>query len=309
MDFALWKGAKPGEPQWPSPWGPGRPGWHIECSVMSSNYLGQTFDIHGGGQDLLFPHHENERAQSMAANEREFARYWVHNGFVTLESEKMSKSLGNFLTIRDALKSYHPEVLRLFLLTKQYRSPLDFLETDVLDVQVGLTRIYRTLQRLERLLGEYQADKDLPSSGILSGDEKDTFLEQFINFMDDDLNTPGAIGLIFEKIKEMNKLMDLYDGDKKDKLSVSRLENDRHHLFLATRVLGLLNEHPEDFFRKQSSSAEDISVDEIEKLIEERSKARSQKDWKEADAIRDRLQLMGIVLEDGPQGTTWRFGV
>jgi len=309
MDFALWKGAKPGEPQWSSPWGPGRPGWHIECSVMSSQYLGQSFDIHGGGQDLLFPHHENERAQSMAANKCEFARYWVHNGFVTLESEKMSKSLGNFLTIRDALKSYHPEVLRLFLLTKHYRSPLDFSEKDVLDVQTGLTRIYRTLQRLERLLGEYQTDEDLTSSGFLSGEEKEPFLEQFIKFMDDDLNTPGAIGLIFEKIKEMNKIIDLDDGGKKDKRRVNQLENDRHHLFMVTRVLGLLNEHPEDFFRKQSSSAEDIKVDEIEKLIDERSKARSQKDWKEADAIRDRLQRMGVVLEDGPQGTTWRFDV
>jgi cysteinyl-tRNA synthetase len=276
---------------------------------MSSQYLGQSFDIHGGGQDLLFPHHENERAQSMAANECEFARYWVHNGFVTLESEKMSKSLGNFLTIRDALKSYHPEVLRLFLLTKHYRSPLDFSAKDVLDMQAGLGRIYRTLQRLEKLIGNHQTDKSLPNSGFLSGDEKEPFLKQFIRFMDDDLNTPGAIGLIFEKIKEMNKFMDLCDVDKKDERNLSQLENDRHHLFMITRVLGLLNENPDDFFRKQSSSAEDINVDEIERLIKERSRARSQKDWKEADVIRDRLQSMGIILEDGPQGTTWRFDV
>ena len=152
MDFVLWKCAKPGEPQWPSPWGPGRPGWHLECSVMSNRYLGPTFDIHGGGRDLLFPHHENERAQSMCANEGNFARYWVHNGFVTVESEKMSKSLGNFLTIRDALEIYHPEVLRLFLLSKQYRSPLDFSKKDVEGLQTGLVRIYRALQRLNDLL-------------------------------------------------------------------------------------------------------------------------------------------------------------
>jgi cysteinyl-tRNA synthetase len=154
MDFALWKRAKPGEPNWPSPWGPGRPGWHIECSVMSSFFLGPTFDIHGGGEDLLFPHHENERAQSVAATGGEFARYWVHNGFVTVESEKMSKSLGNFLTIRDALALYHPEVLRLFLLSKHYRSPLDFAKSAVLDLQAGLVRIYRTLQRVRNIVGK-----------------------------------------------------------------------------------------------------------------------------------------------------------
>ena len=172
MDFVLWKGAKPDEPWWPSPWGPGRPGWHMECSVMSSFFLGPTFDIHGGGKDLLFPHHENERAQSVAANGGEFARYWVHNGFVTLESEKMSKSVGNFLTIRDALKQYHPEVLRIFLLSKQYRSPIDFSKDAVLDMQSGLVRIYRTLQRLDGLLGEYEDSEALPLSAGLSAGPK-----------------------------------------------------------------------------------------------------------------------------------------
>jgi cysteinyl-tRNA synthetase len=308
MDFVLWKGAKPGEPQWQSPWGPGRPGWHIECSAMSSLYLGSTFDIHGGGQDLLFPHHENERAQSMAAHDKEFARYWIHNGFVTVESEKMSKSLGNFLTIRDALKRYHPEVLRLFLLTKHYRSPLDFSEKDVLDVQSGLARIYRTLQRLETVGGEYQRDMYTPGQGFLSGEQKDTFLEQYVHFMDDDLNTVGAIGLIFEKVKEMNRVLDLH-GDRLDDVSLNQLKNDRHNLFIATRVLGLLEENPEDFFRKLSKSSESTDVGEVERMIQERSRARAEKDWAQADALRDRLQEMGIVLEDGAQGTTWRFDV
>mgnify|MGYP001239062919 CR=1 FL=1 len=203
MDFVLWKGAKPGEPQWPSPWGPGRPGWHIECSVMSSHYLGTTFDIHGGGRDLLFPHHENERAQSMAAHGGGFARYWVHNGFVTVESEKMSKSLGNFLTIRDALKTYHPEVLRLFLLSKHYRSPLDFARDNVLELQSGLVRIYRTLQRLDEVLGEPFAREEHRGEDSLAGESADPFLGEFVRAMDDDLNTAGAIGLLFDKVKDI----------------------------------------------------------------------------------------------------------
>ncbi|UCF56410.1 MAG: cysteine--tRNA ligase [Deltaproteobacteria bacterium] len=308
MDFVLWKEAKPGEPQWPSPWGPGRPGWHIECSVMSNYYLGPTFDIHGGGEDLVFPHHENERAQSMAANDAQFARYWIHNGFVTVESEKMSKSLGNFLTIRDALESYHPEVLRLFLQSKHYRSPLDFSKKAVLALQTGLVRIYRTLQRLEGVIGEYQGEKDAPSSGFLPGKQRDTFLEEFVNVMDDDLNTAGAIAVVFEKIKEMNTLMDLH-ADKPDDGILSRLENDRHLLFSAAQVLGLLDGSPEVFFSKLSRYAETTDIHEVERMIEERAKARAEKDWVRADAIRKRLHGMGIVLEDGAQGTTWRFDV
>jgi cysteinyl-tRNA synthetase len=308
MDFVLWKAAKPGEPQWPSPWGPGRPGWHIECSVMSSHYLGPTFDIHGGGEDLVFPHHENERAQSLAATEGQFARYWIHNGFVTVESEKMSKSLGNFLTIRDALKSYHPEVLRLFLISKHYRSPLDFSQKAVLALQSGLVRLYRTLQRLEGVIGEYEGTKDAPGSGFLSEDQKDSFLQQFVGVMDDDLNTAGAIGLMFEKAKEMNKLLDL-QGDRADKKTRVQLETDRRHLFSVAKVLGVLAESSEDFFRKLASSPESIEMDEVEHLIEERARARDEKDWAKADAVRERLHNMGIILEDGPDGTTWRFKI
>ena len=308
MDFVLWKGAKPGEPQWPSPWGPGRPGWHMECSVMSNHFLGPTFDIHGGGEDLLFPHHENERAQSIAANEGKFARFWIHNGFVTLESEKMSKSLGNFLTIRDALETYHAEVLRFFLLSKHYRSPLDFSKSGVLDIQSGLVRIYRTLQRAGDLLGESHNGGDSAGVGTLTDPKGDPFLEQFIRHMDDDLNTAGAIGLVFDKVREMNRLMDGL-GPEPNRKDLDLLKSDLQSLFKAAHVLGILNEVPEAFFKALSRPVETLDVEGIEKMIEERSRARAEKRWKEADNIRDHLKGMGVILEDGPEGTSWRLDV
>ena len=303
MDFVLWKAAKPEEPQWSSPWGSGRPGWHMECSVMSNHFLGPTFDIHGGGRDLIFPHHENERAQSIAANGGEFARYWVHNGFVTVESEKMSKSLGNFLTIRDALDMYHPEVLRLFLLSKHYRSPLDFSKNVVHDFQSGLIRIYRTLQRLEENLGAYEAEAVDPC--FLKGEHKNDFLKQFVKTMDDDLNTAGAVGLVFEKVKQINRILDAQPS----KQAMAELREDRRHIFQATRTLGLLNRNPETFFKEISGSAAHLDAAEIESMIKERTKARADKDWARADAIRDQLKERGVILEDGPQGTDWRLEV
>ncbi|MCD6307192.1 MAG: cysteine--tRNA ligase [Deltaproteobacteria bacterium] len=300
MDFVLWKAAKPGEPRWDSPWGPGRPGWHLECSVMSNCYLGPTFDIHGGGRDLLFPHHENERAQSVCANGGEFARYWVHNGFVTVESEKMSKSLGNFLTIRDALKEYLPEVLRLFLLSKHYRGPLDFSKSDVQSLQAGLVRIYRTFQRMDELFGS--------SPGVSDADSGSPFLDRFVEMMDEDLNTGGAIGLIFEKVREMNRVMDAAEGGLDQETRVA-LEKDRQQILEAGRTLGLFRERPADFFARLADLSPRIDPHEIENLIEQRRVARSQKNWAAADAIRDRLKGMGIVLEDGPRGTTWRLDV
>ncbi len=308
MDFVLWKGAKPGEPQWPSPWGPGRPGWHLECSVMSNRYLGVSFDIHGGGEDLLFPHHENERAQSIAANGGSFAKYWVHNGFVTVESEKMSKSLGNFLTIRDALKTYHPEVLRLFLLSNHYKSPLDFSRRAISGLQSGLVRIYRTLKRLEDVLGPYQDETKRLPAAFLAGDRHDGFMNQFINVIDDDLNTAGAIGLIFEKVREINRVMDL-DNSPIDETTRSRLESDRKQLFLAGRVLGLLQKSPREFFKLLSGVEKRIDPADIEKMIEERSLARAEKDWAKSDEIRGRLKDIGVILEDGPKGTAWRLDV
>jgi cysteinyl-tRNA synthetase len=300
MDFVLWKAAKPGEPQWPSPWGPGRPGWHLECSVMSNRYLGPTFDIHGGGRDLLFPHHENERAQSLCANGGGFARYWVHNGFVTVESEKMSKSLGNFLTIRDALKECHPEVLRLFLLSKHYRGPLDFSRSDVSGLQAGLVRIYRTLQRLEELSGPRPVGSGMPSPALL--------MERFTELMDDDLNTGGALGLIFEKVREMNRVMDASDGTL-DETARRALESDRLQILEAGRALGLFHETPAHFFAQLADDSTHVDTAEIEALIEKRAVARTQKDWAASDAVRDRLREMGVVLEDGPKGTTWRLDV
>lgn len=308
MDFVLWKGAKEGEPWWPSPWGQGRPGWHMECSVMSTRFLGPTFDIHGGGEDLLFPHHENERAQSLAANEGEFAHYWVHNGFVTMESEKMSKSVGNFLTIRDALKTYHPEVLRLFLLSKHYRSPIDFSRKALLGFQSGLIRIYRTLQRMYQVMGEQEDDGATLKAGILAGDQEDPFVDQFVRAMDDDINTAGAIGLLFEKIKEINRSLDT-SHEAPDESLLNTLKNDRSSLLKAASVLGLLSESSTRFFERVASPSEGLDAHEIERMIEERSQARAAKDWARADSIRKGLTEMGIVLEDGPRGTTWRFDI
>jgi cysteinyl-tRNA synthetase len=309
MDFALWKGAKPGEPQWPSPWGPGRPGWHIECSVMSAQYLGKTFDIHGGGMDLLFPHHENERAQSLAAGDGQFARYWMHNGFLNIDAEKMSKSLGNFLTIRDALKVYHPEVLRLFLLSKQYRSPLDFTPMDVGELQSALVRIYRTLERLDSLIGPTRKQDRLSPAGSLAQEPSEPFLKEFIENMDDDLNTAGALGLVFEKVKELNRYLDGIKGQVAAEARAG-LQVDRRNLLLSGRIMGLLNQSPADFFKElAAASARDADAAEIEKLIAERKQARADKDWARADAIRKQLDSLGIVLEDGAKGTTWRYKV
>lgn len=303
MDFILWKPSKPGEPMWKSPWGNGRPGWHMECSVMSNHYLGATFDIHGGGKDLLFPHHENERAQSKAATGEEFARYWVHNGFLTVESEKMSKSLGNFILIKDALRDYHPEVLRFFLLSKQYRSPLDFAKKDVLDFQAGLIRIYRTLQRLEEVIGP-NGDDSSSIQGLIEGDQENDFLNRFVNLMDDDLNTAGAIGIIFDKIKDLNRIMDEAGDDPSDPVR-SQLKDERDALLKAATVLGILNSAPSVFISRIEKPS-DVDESEIEDLIKQRNDARAQKDWAKADAIRDKLQEMGIVLEDKAGETKWR---
>jgi cysteinyl-tRNA synthetase len=307
MDFVLWKEAKPGEPKWSSPWGEGRPGWHLECSVMSNHFLGPTFDIHGGGKDLLFPHHENERAQSICANGGQFARYWVHNGFVTVESEKMSKSLGNFLTIRDALAQYHPEVLRLFLLSKHYRSPIDFSESAVHALQKGLVRVYRALKKLEELLGPFKTDEDFKKNAF-SGDPQEPFLVEFVRVMDDDLNTAGAVGLLFEKVRGLNRIMEGLGGGL-DEAMRTRLLHERNQLYAAGAVLGLLRAEPDVFFAQISDAVWRLDPGEIQKMVDERSEARAKKDWARADVIRNSLKEQGIVIEDGPQGTTWRWDV
>jgi len=303
MDFVLWKGAKPGEPKWKSPWGDGRPGWHIECSAMSCKYLGANFDIHGGGRDLLFPHHENERAQAMAANGVDFANYWVHNGFLTVEGEKMSKSLGNFITIRDALNLYHPQELRLFLLSKHYRSPLDFSRSAMMETRSGLIRIYRTLQRVEEIIGPYNNTSITP---FLSHVGDNDFKNRFIHVMDDDLNTAAGLGLVFDKVRDINRFIDS-PAQKPD--IKSQLVKERADLLDCSKVLGLLEEEPTQFVQEIIKASPEVETEEIESMIKERDEARKAKDWARADAIREELSGKEIILEDGPKATIWRLRI
>lgn len=277
MDFVLWKAAKPGEPSWDSPWGKGRPGWHIECSAMSSHLLGQHFDIHGGGQDLQFPHHENEIAQSEAAHSHDgkpcqMVNYWMHNGFVRVDDEKMSKSLGNFFTIRTVLKQYDAEVVRFFILRAHYRSPLNYSDQHLDDAKSALTRLYNALRGVE-----------IVDSAI------DWLHPQAIRFkvaMDDDFNTPEALAVLFDLANEVNRTKDL------DSLNL---------LKELAGVLGLLQRHPDEFLQGNVSSELDVDG-----LIQSRLTAKKNKNFAAADAIRKQLAEAGIVLEDTPQGTTWR---
>jgi len=300
FDFVLWKAAKPGEPSWESPWGKGRPGWHIECSAMSMHFLGKVFDIHGGGKDLMFPHHENEIAQSEGAFGHGFANFWVHNGFVQINKEKMSKSLGNFLMIKDMVQQYHPEAIRLFLLSSHYRSPVDFSHEAMNESEAGLEKIYTTLDRLSQVLGrdEY-ADTQTPP-----GDLWDRFCEA----MDDDFNTAQALGFLFDALRKGNRLM-----DEAGSLGMGGTEETLHQLradtLRAGRVLGIGTENPSDFFsRAKAGEIRGGAIDEaaVEALIADRVQARKDKDWARADQIRDQLAEMNIVLEDRPGGTVWK---
>jgi len=312
-DFALWKKSKPGEPFWPSPWGEGRPGWHIECSAMSQKYLGETMDIHGGGRDLIFPHHENEIAQAEAASGKSFVRYWIHNGFVNINQEKMSKSLGNFFTIKDILKKYHPEVIRLFLLSHHYRSPVDFSAETMDDAKAGLERIYTTLAEVDVLLER----KDLPevSEEQLSSRDKELYEEikmliaQFEQAMDEDFNTALALGHVYNAVRVLNRF--LSDPEfKKTNFARSILALARKAFSKIGTVLGLFQVKPLEFLallKNQKLSNLDIPVDEIEKLIEERDQARREKNWGRADEIRAFLLKKNIILEDGRGKTTWKI--
>ncbi len=312
MDFALWKGSKPGEPWWHSPWGKGRPGWHIECSAMSMAFLGKTFDIHGGGRDLIFPHHENEIAQSEAANGCQFVRYWVHNGFVNINSEKMSKSLGNFFTIRTVLEKYDPETLRFFILSAHYRSPIDFSDQNLDDARAGLERIYSCLAALEEHLhaqpatGDLPGVESLPEAAMELRDKLEQAIPRFVEAMDDDFNTAQALGILFEIVRATNRV--LAEVKEHTPVVLSLLAHARH-LFVETGdVLGLFGSKPAQWLEgiKTARAGEmDITPEEIEQLIVERAEARKAKDFKRSDEIRDLLLGRGIQLLDSAQGTTW----
>jgi cysteinyl-tRNA synthetase len=288
-DFALWKAAKPGEPSWPSPWGPGRPGWHIECSTMSARLLGPAFDIHGGGQDLIFPHHENELAQSAALG-RPMARIWAHNGFVNINHEKMSKSLGNFFTIKDVLKLHHPEVLRYFLVSRHYRGPVEFSDDALVEAGRALERIYRTILAAGELVGD--------APGTPAGEASE--LERlFGEAMDDDLNTAQAMGHVFELVRLLNRQTGA--GEREAASGSLKI------LKGLGAQLGLWQSPPEEFFAALKAVREDDRVAEIERLAALRTKARAERDWAEADRLRARMTELGVIVEDQAGRTTWRF--
>jgi len=302
LDFALWKASKPNEPFWESPWGLGRPGWHIECSVMSMKYLGPTLDIHGGGLDLVFPHHENEIAQSEAYTGEPFALYWLHNGFVSVEKEKMSKSLGNVLLIKDMLKTYHPEILRLFLLSTHYRSPIDFSFSAIEETKEALDRLYRALELAEELKGERGEIKSSEGKDVAETLNKKK--RDLIAAMDDDFNSALALAKVFEGARELNRFVTKSAQATGEKAAVAERFLD---LVESTRdIFGILALTSKEWFTASKEELP-ISVQEIENLIKERDEARRKKDWKKADSIRQMLNEKGIILEDTPKGTVWRL--
>lgn len=312
MDFALWKGAKPGEPWWHSPWGNGRPGWHIECSAMSMEFLGKTFDIHGGGKDLVFPHHENEIAQSEGANGCQFVRYWIHNGFVNINAEKMSKSLGNFFTIREVLKKYDPETLRFFILSAHYRSPIDFSDQNLDEAQSGLERIYSSLAALDEILDsknssyEISVVESLSQVGQELQEKIDQLLPRFIEAMDDDFNSALAIGVLFETVRATNRF--IAETSEITPIVLSLIAHIRHLFAETGAVLGLFTTPAAQWLKgikADKAKNIDITAQEIEALIVLRTESRIAKNFQRSDEIRDLLLSKGIVLLDSPQGTTW----
>ncbi|MFV0420757.1 cysteine--tRNA ligase [Oleidesulfovibrio sp.] len=305
LDFALWKSAKPDEPSWKSPWGQGRPGWHIECSAMSEKHLPLPLDIHGGGQDLVFPHHENEIAQTEAATGKEFARYWVHNGFVQVDSEKMSKSLGNFSTIRDILENYLPETLRFFLLTKHYRSPIDFTFNGMDEAEKNLKRIYQTLALIDTELQKSKwTPNSLPQELV---EEADQIEAAWNNAMQDDMNTAAALGHLFTLVRLANrvtedKAMRKSEGGRDMFVRIQKV------IALWGSVLGLFSASPAAFLgelRDCKAARRNIEAAKVEQLLVERQEARKAKDFARSDAIRDELAQMGVEVQDTPAGAVW----
>ncbi len=286
IDFVLWKGQKLGEPAWDSPWGMGRPGWHIECSVMATEYLGETVDIHSGGQDLIFPHHENEIAQSEGASGKPFANIWLHNGFVSIDDQKMSKSLGNFFTVRDILKEFDPEVIRLFMLSAHYRKPLNFARKMLEQSENALRRLYNLKRNLEHYIS---AENKKKIDTELNETNYDNYTLRFEQAMDDDLNTAEALAVLFDIVRDINSA--ITSGLTRDKAK----EAYSCYMKIAG-ILGIL-----------SKMGHAITDDRIKSLVEQRQQARADKNWSMADRIRDELKSQGVVLEDTPQGVRWKF--
>jgi cysteinyl-tRNA synthetase len=320
-DFALWKSAKPGEPEWFSPWGKGRPGWHIECSTMSSKFLGLPFDIHGGGMDLRFPHHENEIAQAEAAEGVEFAKYWMHIGLLTVEGEKMSKSIGNIINVKDLIKKWDPEIVRFFFAQAHYRSPPDFSEKGLINAQKGLDRIYRLVEKLQEISENKQIEKI--ESNELNVNEKQylkiiqEFISDFEAAMDDDFNTPQAVSSIFEFVNNSNKFLEENPEPNKDLIGYS--------LFVLTKLGKVLTlfqkdlskdkridepkllENVQNVANKYQISTKEKDIEQlIDSLLDLREKARKSKDWQKADQIRDDLGNLGIEIQDTDTGPVWR---
>jgi cysteinyl-tRNA synthetase len=312
MDFALWKEAKPGEPYWESPWGKGRPGWHIECSAMSMKFLGESFDIHGGGKDLIFPHHENEIAQSEAATGKPFVRYWLHNGFVNINAEKMSKSLGNFFTIKEVLEKYDNEVLRFFLISAHYRSPLDFSDQNLSEAEIGLERIYKALAGL----GEVLKNGDVAGSDAVDRNNLDEaereLLEKaeslparFLEAMNDDFNTALALGHVFDLVRSINRVVSEETRSSAVPLLCMKAKAAINEI---GGMIGIFTSEPSAFIARlkdRKLAGLDIPAAEIERLIAERAAARKARDFKRSDEIRDFLLSKRVVLLDSAQGTSW----
>jgi len=307
MDFALWKSSKEGEPSWDSPWGAGRPGWHIECSAMSIKFLGESFDIHGGGADLIFPHHENEIAQSESFTGKPFARYWIHNGFITIDKEKMSKSLGNFFTIREILDKFDAEVVRLFLLSTHYRSPIEFSDEQLREAESSLERYYSTILRIHDFLG-----KDDAGRGSLNDEKRFEervlqFRERFKEAMDDDFNTALALGHIFEFIRDANRFL---DGKPSGPEARKLLQKAEKLLSEVGEVLNIFGRIPEDWYRSLMVTKKiGLSEKEILEKIKQRKDARQREEWEMADRIRKELEEKGIILEDKADRTDWKVKV